>query len=139
MTATFQEFNRLKHKIVEISKLPHNWDSYGAEPPNALALARADVTLNLLDGMDFLPSRVAATVECGVVISWWETEHFDDAKQYADIEFLNDGGIVACISRRDGKPETWEVGANIFSIGASVNKIKAFVTIKADARKAATT
>ncbi len=114
----FKEFYR---KLDELANLPENWDSYGAEPPNNLAISLAHKALDVLTEMNFRPSRVTPSVENGIGISFI----FED--KYADIECFNTGEVLAVIS--DGKeiPDVWEVELTRQGLKSAVGKIRVFL------------
>jgi|SanBayMetagenome_1026888.scaffolds.fasta_scaffold42718_2 hypothetical protein len=108
-------------KLKQLSNLPANWDSYGAEPPNNVALNWAREILKILFKMEFPPTRITASVENGVGISFI-CEH-----KYADIECFNKGNILAVISDRKGIPEVWEVESTTVAITSAIDKICKFL------------
>jgi len=67
-------------KLRDLSTLPSNWDSYGAEPPNKVALFWAFEILDVLSRKGFSPTTVTPSVENGIGIS------FIYHNKYADIE-----------------------------------------------------
>lgn len=107
--------------LEELSKLPCNWDSYGASPPNATALHWAEVILNLLTEANIAFSKITPSVESGIGIS------FISKDRYADIECFNTGEIAAVLSDGQGNINTWEVGKDTPSIKFALDKIHAFM------------
>lgn len=105
----------------ELSKLPINWDSYGAEPPNSTALYWARIALNILDEMSFRPNHITPSVENGIGIS------FISDNKYADIECFNTGEILAVTSDRKEKPNVWKVVNNQDDIKSALENIRVFI------------
>ena len=108
-------------KLRELSSLSRNWDSYGAEAPNDIALNWTKEILNILSKMEFAPTRITPSVENGVGIS------FICDNKYADIECFNEGDILAITSDGKGDPEVWEVEANSLGITSAIEKIRVFL------------
>lgn len=111
-------------KLKKASSLQKNWDSYGADPPNSFALFWAEKTLAILSQKRFLPSHVAPSVENGIGISF-SSDFFED--KYSDIEFFNEGNILAVIYNRQEDPEVWEVDVSIEGITSAIEKIYVFL------------
>lgn len=107
--------------LARLAQLPHDWDSYGAEPPNEVALAHARVVLDVMSEADLKPSHLDASAENGVCLS------FIHGSRYADIECFNSGEILAVTSYGDGKPTVWEVSATPIEIKSAVARIQAYL------------
>lgn len=114
-------FLEYTEKLTELSHLPIDWDSYGAEPPNNLALDWASQILEILSEIGFSPARITPSVENGVGIS------FISDNKYADIECFNEGDILAVTSDGQGNPEVWEVEATTLGIKFAIEKIRVFL------------
>ncbi len=108
-------------KLKELSSLPTNWDSYGAEPPNDIALNWTKEILSILFKIEFPPTRITPSVENGVGIS------FICDNKYADIECFNEGEILAVTSDGKGNPEVWEVETSTLGITSAIEKIRVFL------------
>jgi len=109
----------LSTRLDELAALPVDWNSYGSDPPNAEALARARIALDVLRDLEMRPTSLVATADGGVAIG------FRTATRYADVEFYNDGEIAAVTSDRKGDIDAWEVSPE--EIAAALRKIRAFV------------
>jgi hypothetical protein len=105
----------------ELSKLPIDWDSDGAEPPNSISLYWAKIALNILDEMSFRPNHITPSVENGIGIS------FISDNKYADIECFNTGEILAVTSDRKEKPNVWEVANNRDDLKSALENIRVFI------------
>jgi len=112
---------RQVRQLDELNQLPDNWDSYGAEPPNAIALSWAKTVLVALFGIDLPPDHVTPSVENGVGIS------FVHGDRYADVECFNTGEILAVTSTGQGNPTVWEVEKNSVAIESALRKIRDFI------------
>jgi len=110
--------------LEQLRKLPENWDSYGAEPPNLTALYWSKTVLELLLEINFPPNKITASVENGVGIS------FIQGEKYADIECFNTGEILAVTSDKQGNPNVWQVDDKLDSIKSALKKIKIYVFIR---------
>ena len=111
-------------KIEAMRNLTSNWDTYGAEPPTEASLAKARTVLETLYQMNFRSSRIAASAEGGVAIS------FFDKQRYSDIEFLNTDDVLAATSLRDGNPHVWEVPAEDLKFVKTMEAIREFIRAK---------
>lgn len=107
-------------KLNEMSCLKANWDSYGAEPPNEVALDWARKTLEILSQKEFSPTQITPSVENGIGIS------FIHNNKYADIECFNEGEILAVISDGQGDVKVWEVEISMLGLSSAIDKIYAF-------------
>jgi hypothetical protein len=108
-------------KLIALSDLSANWDSYGAESPNDTALNWTKEVLRILFHLDFPPTKITPSVENGVGIS------FICNNKYADIECFNEGDILAITSDGQGNPEVWEVEATTLGITSTIEKIRVFL------------
>lgn len=102
--------------------LQRGWDSYDAEPPNAMAIDNAKRILRVLwEGDIEVRMRLSPSVEGGVAVV------FNGSDKYADLECFNDGEILAITSEGSAEPSVWSVGADAASLRDAVVKIIAFV------------
>ncbi|MFB2969201.1 hypothetical protein ACE1CD_09540 [Aerosakkonema sp. BLCC-F183] len=108
-------------KLQELENLPANWDSYGANPPNSIALFWGRESLTVLFEMNFPPTQITPSVEEGVGIC------FIRGKKYADLECFNTGEILAVISDGQGNPNVWEVNPNREEIKISLERIRVYL------------
>ena len=111
-------------KLNRFSGLPMNWDSYGAEPPNVVATKGAENALRTLYRLNSEPSRLAASAEGGITISFFL------GKKYGDIEFFNNGETFALISTGKGTPEVWPVPNDADSLTNALERIRDFARSK---------
>ena len=102
-----------------IARLPANWDSYGADPPNDTAVHAAEDVLQLLAQIDFGPTRVDPSAEGGVCLS------SQAGNRYGDIECFNTGEVLAVISKGGDDTAVWSVDTG--EVNAAANRIRAFV------------
>ncbi|MGH2559593.1 MAG: hypothetical protein ACRDJH_11055 [Thermomicrobiales bacterium] len=67
-------------RLNELADLPPDWDSYGANPPNPAAIAKArEILLELtqplrLAGTRIEPSTIGARADGGIMIEWGNPE-----------------------------------------------------------------
>jgi hypothetical protein len=108
-------------QLKKLAYLQENWDSYGAEPPNSVALGWAHQCLNILQTINFAPTKITPSVENGVGIS------FISGKKYADIECFNTGEVLAVTSDGQGNPIVWEVQPTNQGIKSALGKIRVFL------------
>jgi hypothetical protein len=114
-------FVPLEQKLVRMSDLRPNWDTYGAEPPSDNSKYRAQSILAFLLQKKVVPTDIVASSEGGVAIS------FTSANNYADIECLNSGEILAVTVAGREEPNVWEVEASEAAIAQTVERIRAHV------------
>jgi hypothetical protein len=81
-------FKSLYRRLTSLSKLPTNWNSYGASPPNDTALATAWRFLNVFQETAYRPTSIGPSAEDGVCIS------FVMEGRRADVEVFNDGDVL---------------------------------------------
>jgi hypothetical protein len=98
--------DKLDRHINGLLDLRPDWDSYGAEPPSAEVVEKLRNALDAIQA--FLPPHhICPSAQGGAAFCWFRSP------KYADIEFLNDGEIMAVTStgtRTDGAIDVWEVG-----------------------------
>ena len=93
-------------QLEELRELEHDWDSYGAAPPNDVALSLATKVLQHLSEAGLPAPCINASAEEGVCMS------FRTSDLYADIECLNSGEVVAGTLDALGKQHVWDVGSS---------------------------
>lgn len=94
---------RLARELVALTELQEDWDTYGAQPPSRSALRKA--FRHLLHTWEvLLPEKVLPSVEGGVTLVY-----SSNRRRYAEIEFDNEGDVIAAFRRRDERPEIWSV------------------------------
>lgn len=92
-------------KIDDMARLEKNWDSYDADPPSEECRNKAKAAVTVAQLLDIYPKHVCPSAQGGIGLCWFGPE------RYADIEYLNDGEVLAVTSlqkNRDGI-EVWEV------------------------------
>ena len=111
--------------VEKLRALPTGWDGDGAEPPNETAIANARRAVDISQQMDFRPSRIAASVEGGVMVSFFV------GKRYGDMELFNTGEILAVTSDGTGSPKIWEVADAEAAMREALERIRAWITTPA--------
>lgn len=104
-------------KLAELAELKPNWDTYGAEPPSEGALRRALKAIQST-WTNLLPVTALPSVEGGITLVY-----STDANRYAEIEFGNDGEVVAAFRRPSGGPKVWAVRDEL-GVVAAVTEIR---------------
>lgn len=90
-----------------ISKMERDWDSYGAEPPDANAVRASKEILEELAGSLILPSTIVPSAEGGVSI------YFMTGHRTVYIESYNQGSQTLVMYDQDGTAEVLEIGPDI--------------------------
>lgn len=110
-------------RLVALARLQANWDTYGAEPPTERAIRKA---LGALQSTwtNLLPETVLPSVEGGVTFVY-----STDAKKYAEIEFGNDGEIMAAFRRQSEQPNAWVVRDEL-GLVLAVNEIRRHLGVR---------
>lgn len=107
--------------VQELRKLPVDWNSYGADPPNHKAAYWCEETLREMNALRIWDGRVSPSGEGGIAIV------FRHSEKYADIEFLNDSSILA-VKKSAGNPsEAWEISADKDSLKDALEEIRLFL------------
>src|ERR1022692_1280134 len=91
-------FILLNDRLIELSNLAENWDSYGAPGPAAETIADARQAIEKLRFSALLPELVAPSAEGGISI------YFSRGSQKAFIEFLNEGDVLLARYGKDDEP-----------------------------------
>ena len=115
-------FMLLDEQLQRLATVERNWDSYGADAPNEAALVSARDILKILEFAAFPPTRIVPSAEGGAGICFVEGEN------YADIECLNTGEILAAMYCGQAEPTVWEVGGGEQSIRSTIEKIRVHIT-----------
>jgi hypothetical protein len=89
-------------KVVALSSIEDDWNSYGATAPNSDAIGNAAHALFILAGFGLTPTHVSPSSEGGVTLSF--TKH----DKFAAIEFYNTGEGAAVISKPDSETQAWD-------------------------------
>lgn len=103
-------------KVRNFKKLTHNWNSYGADPPNDWSSYWTYLALIVLEQMG-LRGTVNPSGEGGLAIV------FRRGDTYADIEFLNDQSLLAVIRHGTSPSEAWELKPNMKALRETIRKI----------------
>jgi hypothetical protein len=90
-------------RVAHLSHLAANWDSYGAEPPNASSIQIARAIIKELSSIELEPTGIDPSVEGGVCIS------FREGRRYADLECFNNGCVLAVTSLGGADTKVWEI------------------------------
>ncbi len=124
-------WNEAFDRLDELSRLPANWDSYGADPISPNALARGREALFALRaefeegfGELFLPGNIVPIADGGLQLEW------DRDGLYLEVEFTADEEIVYLITEEVGSSRKASSGENI-SIAGVVRLVSAFLHVSA--------
>lgn len=115
----------LKDELQHLKVLPSNWNSYGAEVPNNVAIKNAEIILDFLfdRGMELFPKRIVPSAEGGVAFA------YIDGSKYADIECFNEGKIFVGISQGTKEPVVWEITTEQQELNMALEEINAFLKV----------
>ena len=119
-----QPFAQWLRQIDMFAKLSRDWDSYGAEPINALAIAKAralltDLSLQSLAAA-YVPFHMAPDPSGGIQIEWRPA----DGAGALEIWIGSDGSMESIIDRPFSEPRFSERA--LARISAAVSEIKTF-------------
>lgn len=106
--------------LERLKQLADGWDGYDAEAPSEKAHSLAQQVLTLLSDRDLQPSRVAPSIEGGLVFA------FSVDELYADIECLNSGEILAVTSQPGEDPLVWELDQD--TLEETIDQLERFLT-----------
>ena len=115
------QLSELKNRIDALARLPVNWNSYDAEPPNDAAVKSALSVLEMASTLGALPDRADASAENGIVLS------FANGNRYSDIECYNSGEVFGAMHDRPHEPHVWNIGCGKQEIRAALNSIREFI------------
>lgn len=113
--------SRYYRQLDEFKELQDNWNGYGSEAPNNIALTLSHELGDILHEREFEPTRVLPSAEEGVGVS------FASGEKRAIIECFNDGDVVAVTYEDDGEPRVWEVGSSEVDLREAVDHIYDFI------------
>lgn len=125
---TTREYVKLgmRHFWEELKKmqgLPENWNGYGSEPPNNVAINSADRILSILHEMDAIlePKEIVPSAEGGVGIL------FANGNKRGLIECSNDNEIAAIIYEPHSQSDSWLVADYEKGIEETLSRINAYI------------
>jgi len=96
------------------------WAGREVEPPAQQAIETAKDAYRRIFTGGFITDRIVASGEGGVALCFLRGD------AYADMEFLNDGELLACtLDRTSGATEVWEFSLEMISVTA--DRIKDFL------------
>jgi hypothetical protein len=104
-----------------LRKLRVDWDSYGAEPPNALAVSALRRILLQVSQAGLEPTKIAPSAEGGAAVC------FVHEDKYADVECFNNGDVLAVTSEEGRDLEVWEVSEESAAVERTLEKIRAHI------------
>ena len=113
-------------QMAQLAAVKDDFDGYGAEAPNDVAMRRMRDVLYWLEQADFPPDRVAPSTDAGVCFSWargcfsWRR-----GGRYADIECFNTGEALAVVCEHHLVPDVWRVRDG--ELADAVARIKDFI------------
>lgn len=90
-------------QISQLGSIGHNWDSYGSEPPNPIAIENAKNMIKRFASRNIKPAVIAPCPEEGVTLT------FIIGEQMATIETYSSGEIIAIKAKEETESEVWEV------------------------------
>jgi len=111
-------FEEARDRLGKTARLNRGWDTYGGDPPNALASMIAANVLTALEAEALPPARLLPSVEGGIAITFAE----DNGR--AEIEIYNTGEIAAAAYAGTQDPTAWEFGPNEDEIKIAINRIR---------------
>jgi hypothetical protein len=106
-----------------------DWNGLDSDPPSRLAITLAKKLIDQCKAVDLKPTRVSASAEGGVALS------FRNSGMFASLECLNSGEIVGLTSDGTGNPHAWEVGKQEQHLSAAVVSIREYLGTAADSDK----
>jgi hypothetical protein len=104
--------------LASYHRLPTGWDGAGAAAPNGSAVSLALDVLEEFWELGVQPTRIAPTVEEGVLIE------FRTGEGAGNVECFNSGEILAALNTGEA-PEVWEISEHGRSLRESVSEILA--------------
>ncbi len=103
--------------------LKPDWDTYGADAPNAIARDLAAKVLIALSERSLPPARLMPSVEWGIAITFVA----DDRR--ATVEAYNTGELGAVVYAGSGEPSAWEVGDSPEALVEAIRKIRVHLAV----------
>jgi len=96
-------FADARQRLVQTETLSHDWDTYGAEPPNDTSRRVAGELLRILERESLVPTRLTPSAEGGIALS------FVEGSYRAIIEIYNTGEAAAGTYFEREEPTVWEL------------------------------
>ena len=118
------KYNNLISTIKQLGQLEKDWNSYDADPPNQRSIDNAIRFLEICKTADFLPLYAAPSADGGLGFVFMDLSGFD--RKYSDVEFFNDGDILAIISSESSTSEVWRILLGTQSAIETIEKIRTF-------------
>jgi hypothetical protein len=112
-----------RRKLIDLLRLPNDWNSFGAESPARNAIAVAGRVIDSLIRTNLVPDAVLPSAEGGVAIC------FVRDNRYADIECLNSGEILAVKSTRNEQPHAWAIDESSIDSDMAARNISAYLSL----------
>jgi hypothetical protein len=108
--------DKLDQLLNGLLDLKPDWDSYKGDPPSLEVIEKLRVALNAIRST-FPPHHICASAEGGAAFCWF------NSPKYADIEFLNDGSVLACTTNTNNDIQVWDVT----DVAETANKISTWM------------
>lgn len=105
-------------QLKQLASLGNNWDGYGAEAPNGIALTQAGLGLAYNERLGLPLARITPSTEGGVALCYFTNDG------YALIEFYNDGEVAA-MTKKGEDENYWDVMDN--EIEGALVRIRGFL------------
>jgi hypothetical protein len=105
-----------------LESLPFGWDSYGAAPPNNVAVRTVDRIIRQAFADKLLPGAVVPAADGGIAVCW------DTAVSHAFIEVGNDGAGILAKYQGAEEPRVVELDAQAYEVvDSSIDDIRSFL------------
>ena len=111
-------FDEARFRLNATKALTPDWDSYGADAPNALARDLAAKVLTRLEQASMPPALLIPSAEGGIAIS------FVEGMNRAEIEVYNTGEIMAATYSGQGDPAIWELDISESKLKSAIAAIR---------------
>lgn len=109
-------------RLKATASLADDWDTYGAEPPTGAARALAARILDILEESLMPPSRLMASAEGGIAMS------FVEGHNRAEIEIYNSGEIAVATYSGQSEPVVRDVTDTESALNDAVDQIRVRLT-----------
>lgn len=108
-----------EEQLSKAALLEPNWNSYGSERPNSVAIANARKIIGLCDGAGVIPARIVPDADGGMAVTFFENE------KHSYIAASNDSSMVAAMFdyRPMDEPIAWELDASTEQINSALARI----------------